>query len=207
MGIPGPVPNKETAEALFEDPNTMKAKFSGVIGDYTPVATFKDLGVKMACRLAKQNTMECWDKFNAAKTEEQKQAVLAEHSKVTFVRMHTHVLQDLSQGKTESEKLAMAQKLTDFAMNTYSPVAFNSKYAKYGDNYFIQNADPVVASSDLSSIGSPDAVKKALAEASYELGKGKMSLPLDKEFSENPSKTSEKIQANNVPAKDKRLDI
>ena len=207
LGIGKNQNNKETAAALYQDINTVKAKFSEVVGDYATHGIYKNIGASMAHTVVSKCMDKCWDEFNAAKNEEQKQAVLAEHSKVMFVRMHTHVVQDLSHGKTVPEKLAMAQKLTDFAMNTYSPVAFNSKYAKYGDNYFIQNADPVADGSTLESAGSPEEIKQALTQASYELGKGKMPLPLDKEFKENPSQTSEKVQNINVPTKDKRIDM
>lgn len=205
--VPGPVPNKETAEALYKDSNTVKAKFSEIIGDYTNIEQYRSLATLMCTYLVNNFTGKCWDEFNAAKNEEQKQAVLAEHSKEMFVKMYNHVVLGLHFTKSLSERLVMTQKLTDFVMNTYSPVASNSRYAKYGDNYFIQNADPVADCSTLESAGSPEEIKQALTQASYELGKGKMSLPLDKEFKENPSKTSEKVQNINVPTKDKRIDM
>jgi hypothetical protein len=177
------------------------------MGDYAMNEIFKNVSALMAHTIVNKCTNECWDAFDAATNEEQKQAVLAEHSNIMFKRMYTHVVQDLNYAKTVPEKLAMAQKLTDFAINTYSPVASNRRYAKYGDNYFIQNADPVAVSSDLYSVGTPEEVKQSLAQASYELGKGKMTVSLEKEFSENQSKTVEKIQDIKAPSKDNRLDI
>ena len=37
-----------------------------------------------------------------------------------------------------SQKLILTQKLTDFVLKTYSPIATDSKYEKYGDKYNIQ---------------------------------------------------------------------
>ena len=102
-----------------------------------------------------------------------------------------------------ADKIIAVQKITNLWLNTYSPVASDSSYAEYGDNYFVKHADPKALREDPLFYGeSVESLDKALQEAKFELGiVEKLQVNLSAEFSEKPVERSAKVAETQAPTK------
>ena len=124
-----------------------------------------------------------------------------------FKGMYDHAISIRSYGKTPAEKLVMTQKLADFVLNTYFPVASNSKYAEFGNNYYLKNTDPETLSKDMFGAFSPEDLKPALEQARFERGvTSKMPLDTSKDFVDKAHEKASKINNISAPTKSKGKD-
>jgi hypothetical protein len=204
--VVGKVPTKEVADALLKDKETVKANLLEVVGDYIE-AHDKEHTSFMCGYITKGQAEKCWDAFNKATDEAQKRAVLADYSKKMFKGMYDHAISITSYGKAPAEKLVMTQKLADFVLNTYFPVASNSKYAEFGNNYYLKNADPETLSKDMYGEHSPEELKPALEQARFERGvTSKMPLDTSNDFVDKAPEKAPKINNISAPEKSKSKD-
>ena len=99
-----------------------------------------------------------------------------------------------------SQKLILTQKLTDFVLKTYSPIATDSKYEKYGENYNLQTVEPNTLKSEIYYYGMDNEVKEALEQAKLER-LGKVQVDTSKDFDDKEPTVTDKINELDEPAK------
>ena len=102
------------------------------------------------------------------------------------------------------DRLVIAQKITDMALNHFSPIAFDQCYAKYGENHFTNtcNINTVMT---YTKIDDQLTARVALLDAKDELKSQKESLDLSAQFAEkdNGEKKAPKVEQHEAPKKDK----
>ena len=103
---------------------------------------------------------------------------------------------DSMPGIAAREGLVAAQKITDLMLNTYSPVASDSKY---GDNYYVQNA-PIESIRKYTEF-TGDA-NELMESVHADLGITKTQMHIDSLGETFNSKETVKIETQDVPTKD-----
>lgn len=203
---PGKIENREQAMQRMRDKNVLKADFDKILGDFG-TANQKESAVSVASTRLHLRLSGTWSNFNLTDDPAQKEEIIKDGSSRVFECMYNDVLKEIP-GKTTTEKLVMAQKLTNFIMSNYSPAATNTKYEEYGDNYYIKNATLETIKNDTAAIGSDNELKEALTQAQFELDViEKVTMDLSNEFANDSSKRSEEIKGNEAPVKNHQLDM
>ena len=97
--------------------------------------------VNMAMRNVKidlgYSIRKCREDFGNAKGAEKKEAVVKSYATAMFKRVHEQLKSNTEM--SSADRIVAAQKITNVMMKSFSPVAFNDKYAQYSDNYFVKN--------------------------------------------------------------------
>jgi hypothetical protein len=147
-----------------------------------------------------------WLTFSDAKNEKDEskmQRSMKEYSINIFESVYASTQDMAGENLSTADKIIAVQKITNLWLNTYSPVASDSSYAEYGDNYFVKHADPKTLREDPLFYGeSVESLDKALQEAKFELGIiDKLQVNLSAEFSEKPVERSAKVAETQAPTK------
>jgi hypothetical protein len=147
-----------------------------------------------------------WLTFSDAKNEKDEskmQRSMKEYSINIFESVYASTQDMAGENLSTADKIIAVQKITNLWLNTYSPVASDSSYAEYGDNYFVKHADPKTLREDPLFYGeSVESLDKALQEAKFELGiVEKLQVNLSAEFSEKPVERSAKVAETQAPTK------
>lgn len=147
-----------------------------------------------------ERAQEMWGALNE-KDEAAREKQIAEGAINVFISAHTH----LGTLKLDfADHLAAAQKITDMMINQFSPVAFDDKYAKYGNGYFLNTADL----DKIMLYSKTDDYAKAhriFHDAKEDFENGKVRLDLSEYFDEmeNDVQKSPKVDEPAVPGKEK----
>ena len=205
--LPGKVPNKEAAMELMKDKAAMSKDLLGVVGDYGD-SFLKDIMKDSLSTNIKSYIKTAWNDFDKASDPAQKEAVIKDFACQTFRILYGSTISNISGVfNTPVEKMVMTQKMTDYIMNTYSPAASNTKYAQFGDNYYLKNTDLETVMQNTFFTDNIDEVKQAVDQAKLERGIGKVPLDMSKDFREGSTKTTDKIKETEAPTKDKTRDF
>ena len=203
--VVGKVPTHEVAKELMKDEDAFSKQIFNVIGNYGDKFM---RGVSTASTVSgvKTRINKAWQEFNGADTEEERKEAAQNIALTTFRTFYNTAVANISAyNNTAVDRIVMTQKLTDFVLNNFSPIASNSKYAEYGNNYFVKNATPEEFFKNAMAggmyKGDVNDAKKDLDNAKFELGVGKMSVNTEKDFKEKSSQKAEKIKEHNVPTK------
>ena len=203
---PGKIENKDQAMTSFRNRGAFKANLDAVLGDFG-TAQQRDAATSAAFSGLHTKLSGAWNGYDLAQTPEAKETEIKECSGKIFSGIYNQVLTEIP-GKTTAEKLAMAQKLTNFIMNNYSPAATNTKYEEYGDNYYLRNATVKNIRTDTIAEGNDKELETALTKAQFDLGiVEKYPMDLSNEFANDSSKRSNEIKVNEVPVKNHQLDM
>ena len=192
--------NKEAAINMLKDKNAVEDQIAEVFGNSLD-ERFK-VSINMTIyELANKAIPQCWDKFNAAEDETQKEAILKEYETRVFKSVFNGALGPWGMVKPLPEKLAMAQKLTNLIMGKYSPATANESYEKYGENYYIQNTDLQTIKKETFAAVSNDDLQKAVDQAKFDLGIGKIQINANDAVVNNETEKVSKIIEPNEPTK------
>ena len=188
--------------ALLEDKDTVRDGFAKIIGNFGD-DYMRSSSLKSAPNITRSMVEKCWNDFERAFEPAQKEAVLKDHACKIFRNLYGSMVSNMGFiNSTPAEKLAMAQKLTDHVMNNYSPAASNSKYAEFGDNYYLKNTNVETVMKDTLYTDDKsmlDETQKVVDQAKLDLGIGKMHVDMSKDFREGSTKTTDKIKETGAP--------
>lgn len=200
--------NEEKSRTLAEDPamkEKMTKQFLKNIGKSNIKNKLPDKMIDMFISnmydRAKDGALGMWSaiKSNDLKGNEDK---LSTASKEMFEAVHS----DLYPFKLDTDqRLIAAQKITDLMINTFSPVAFNKYYEKYGDCHYLStcNVDQI-ATLGLTDV---ESAKYDLKWAQDTLNEEKrMKFDLSDTFNKNENK-SEKSPKIDPPSTNKEKNI
>ena len=139
------------SDNLFRDPKVSEdyqKRFYGMLGEY------KDEWMREHAAFNVFNSMRImsdmlWEEFDGLsgkignvvipRTDAEREAYIQNRARIGAENIYK-VIGDSNM--TVAQKLIMAQKVANIGLTEFSPVAAYSKYAQYGDNYFINNATP-----------------------------------------------------------------
>lgn len=204
--VVGKVPTQEVAEELMKDQDALSEQIFNVIGDYGD-KFMRNLSKNSVLYSVRNRINNAWNDFKNADTEDEKKEAVQDIAMKTFKTFYNTVVANISTYSNSAvDQIVMTQKLTDFVLNNFSPIASNSKYAEYGNNYYVKNATPKEfldnALKGARYYGKNDEdAKKDLDNAKFELGVGKMSVNTNKDFKEKPTQKTNKISNLDDPKK------
>ena len=162
------------------------------------------MAIPLFCNTTIERAKETWDTVDGksdAEINQQMHRVAVDF----FIGVHSGLL---TFSLDQKDRLVVAQRITDMMLNQFSPIAFNDKYAKYGDNYFMNQTSPDMIQSLASA---PDflTARQLLLDAKEELATGKIKLDLSSQFDEkaNDQDKSPRVKEENVPTKNYSKDI
>ena len=196
----GTLTSKEAAMELVNDKQAMDAQASQVIGSYID-DKFRTSFNMTINGLVKSAAPQCWDKFNKAESEAQRNDVLKEYTVRVFKSVFNGALGPYSTLKPLPEKLAMAQKLTNFIMGTYTPAAASDSYKAYAENYYLENTALDAVKKDTFVQMSDNDLKAAVDQAKSDLSNNRIRLDTNKEFANKDTDVISKIEEIKDPAK------
>jgi hypothetical protein len=204
--VVGKVPTHEVAKELMKDNDAFSKQIFNVIGNYGD-EFMRNVSKDSTLYAVRKRINNAWEDFKNADTEDEKKEAVQDIAIKTFKTFYNTVVANISSYSNSAvDQIVMTQKLTDFVLNNFSPVASNSKYAEYGNNYYVKNATPEEFRNNALLGGryagrSVEDAKKDLDNAKFELGVGKMSVNTDKDFKEKPTQKSNKIDNLDDPKK------
>lgn len=203
-------PEKQKAEKLAKDTDLeadMKAQILkwAVKGNEAAAAKSEKTGPnilqKIACDLvckdARGRALAMWDAMNE-KTPEAIEKNMAEAAFDFCMGMYTQ----LDAFKLDKkDRLVVAQNITNMMINKFSPAAFNEKYAKFGDNYFM-NTVSVDQLQTITNIDDRLTTRSLLVDAKQDLAAGREPLDLSDAFGKEKNQDkAPQIKEGSVPTK------
>ena len=187
-------PEREKAEQLSADPD-LQAEMKAQIEKWTSKSTMhsivRNMARDMICKDAIGRALEMWNALND-KNPGIVEKNMAESSFDFCMGMYAQLNTLCLDHK---DRLVAAQNITNMMINKFSPVAFNGKYAKFGDSYFMNTAS-VDHIQTLTNIKDFYEARGLLIDAKDDLKAEKVSLDLSADFSDKSSqeKTSPQIE-------------
>ena len=178
-------PEKEKAEQLAADPN-LRAEMKAQIAKWTckskMPSVIQNMSCDMICKDATERALNMWSAVNDKNpgvVEKNMAESAADFFVGIYISMHTY-------GLPQKERLAAAQNITNMMINKFSPVAFNDKYAKFGDSYYLNSAS-VDDIQTLTQINDFYEARNLLINAKDEIEANKTSLDLSADFADKSS--------------------
>ena len=151
----------------------------------------------LVCKDARGRALAMWDAMNE-KTPEAIEKNMAEAAFDCCMGMYTQ----LDAFKLDKkDRLVVAQNITNMMINKFSPAAFDEKYAKFGDNYFMNT----VSVDQLQTITNTEDYLKTrslLLDAKRDLAAGREPLDLSDAFGKEKNQDkAPQIKEESVPTK------
>ena len=193
-------PAKQKAEKLAKD-TRLEAEMKAQILKWATKGKEPNLLQKIACDWicndARGRALEMWGAMNE-KTPEAIEKNMAESAFDFCMGMYTHT--DTFQ-LDKKDRLVLAQNITNMMINKFSPAAFDEKYAKFGDNYFM-NTVSVDQLQTITNIDDRLTTRSLLVDAKQDLAAGREPLDLSDAFGKEKNQDkAPQIKEGSVPTK------
>ena len=196
-------PEKEKAEQLAADPDLnaeMKAQIAEWTSKSTMPAIIKNMGCDMICKNAIERALEMWSTLN-----EKNPGVVEKNMAESALYFCEGIYIHLDTFRLDcKDRLVVAQNITNMMINKFSPAAFNEKYAKFGDSYYV-NSVSVDRIQNLTNVKDFYEARNLLLDAKDEVKADKVRLDLSDDFADKSreEKTAPKIEAPEKTNKEK----
>ena len=190
--------NKDRATKLLQNEELQK-KVANEIGDMIKDSkiskTIKDLAINFIQTTSFDRIKDMWDKAGA-KGDEMSEADMKEEVAflLSSVNQNLRMITDMS----EKDRFINSQKITDMVLKQFSPIAYNDKYAKFADNYFIKEADNDLVQDRILFKGD---INEFMNEVREEFTSNKVKFTVSLGEPE-PSVFSPKVNSNDSPVKE-----
>lgn len=172
-------PNQLKAEKLAANPmvkEILAAEIMKLTDKKSPSPNkIREIQSKLTFDTVLEAALKMWDAMSS-KDPRVVESRISQYAKDLFVTAESSLF--MFKLKPE-DRLAVAQKITDMMINQFSPVAFDEKYAKYGDGHFLKSHDVDVIQS-IENIPDFREARRVLVEALNDVKNNKVHVDLSK---------------------------